>query len=130
VFTLKAGTIVLFGTDYIDHITAYIFAAVGLSPLVLYMEGNVGIDGVGSNNTEPGGGDKKPEPSSVKKNLPQIVYGTWVNSHGGRSRSVSRLLDIYGNYTPREEIEIPGQPVRVYHYHGHGRGKYLPALYP
>lgn len=139
VFTLKAGTIVLFGTDYIDHITGYIFAAVGLSPLVLYMEGNIGIGGVGSNNTEPGGGnkkpepgggDKKPEPRGLKKDLPQIVYGNWVNSHGGRSRSVSRLVDLYGNYTPREEIEIPGQPVRVYHYHGHGRGKYIPTLYP
>ena len=143
VFTLKAGTIVLFGTDYMDHITAYIFAAVELYPLVLYMEGNVGIEGVGGNNTEPGGGSnntepgdgsKKPEPGKeprrIRKNLPPTVYSPWMNSHGGRSRSVSTLLDVYGNYTPREQIQIPGQPLREYRYHGHARGKYLFALYP
>jgi hypothetical protein len=125
VFTVKVGIIVLFGTEYIANITAYIFAAVGVSPLLFYMEGSGGtVSSQGSSNQEPGN-----EPLHVNNNNnPEILYGPWQDSHGGRSRTVSTPLDRHGNYRPKEEIQIEGQPEREFYYYGNNRGRRLHSL--
>jgi len=125
VFIVKAGIIVLFGTEYIVNITAYIFAAVGLSPLIFYMESDVGtVPGQGSSNQEPGNESLH----GNTNNNPEIIYGPWQDSYGGRSRTVSTLLDRHGNWRPKEEIQIEGQRPREYSYYGNYRGKHIYSI--
>lgn len=77
VFSIKIGMIFVIGSEY-TNITAYIFAVVGLSPLILYMEVNPGISsGQGSSNPQSGN-----EPGGTN-NVPGIEYSPWVESHGG-----------------------------------------------